>query len=492
MMILNRLSRNRVLMAKPIFFAFIAAVIMLMTTTVDLLAADNGGPKVANFTLKNGMEVVVISDHGAPVVTHMVWYRVGAADEQWGKSGIAHFLEHLMFKGTDKIKPGQFSKIISRLGGEDNAFTSQDATAYFQRVSKDNLAKMMEMEADRMLNLRLSKKDVATERDVVLEERRSRTENSPSAILGEHMSAALYLNHPYRVPIIGWKREIEQLNLDDALAFYKLHYAPNNAILVVAGDVTADEVKKLATRIYGNLTPNKAIKPRKRPLEPPQVAPRTVTYTDPRAGKASIRRQYLVPSYKSAEPGEAEALDLLAKVGLSGATSKLYRKLVVDSKIAASAGGWYESSGMDYGRLAVSAVASEGVSLDEVEAAIDEVLADLRDNPVSEEELQRAKTLYLSDYIFESDSQSQLARRYGWALVVGRTIEDVDNWPKKIAKVTAADIQKVAKKYFDKRRSVTGRLLPSPADAVTDKSGGADDAASGAKPPAKSPAAKKS
>src|SRR5687767_14633984 len=226
-------------------------------------------PRASEFKLSNGMEVVVIPDHRAPVVTHMVWYKVGAADEPPGVSGIAHFLEHLMFKSTEKIGTGEFSKIISRLGGQDNAFTGNDITAYFQRVSKDRLKTVMEMEADRMVNLRLEEKEVLTERQVILEERRSRVENSPSAILDEQMNAALYMSHPYGIPVIGWEHEMAKLSPADAMAFYKRFYAPNNAILVVTGDVTADEVKALAEETYGKIPSNKQVTWLPRRQEPP-------------------------------------------------------------------------------------------------------------------------------------------------------------------------------------------------------------------------------
>src|SRR5262245_32466436 len=230
--------------------------------------------RVSEFKLANGLTVVVIPDHRAPVVTQMVWYKVGAADEPPGSSGIAHFLEHLMFKGTDKIPTGQFSKIVAKNGGEDNAFTNHDVTAYFQRVAKDRLPLVMRMEADRMENLRLSEEDVKTERDVILEERRSRVDNDPGSILQEQMMAALYANHPYGIPIIGWEHEIAALNRDDALSYYRRFYAPNNAILVVAGDVEPDEVQKLAEETYGKLAPNPALNGnRHRPQEPEHFAP---------------------------------------------------------------------------------------------------------------------------------------------------------------------------------------------------------------------------
>ena len=230
-------------------------------------------PRVVEFTLGNGLQVLVIPDHRAPVVTQMIWYKVGAADEPPGSSGIAHFLEHLMFKGTDAIPPGQFSKIVAKNGGEDNAFTNHDVTAYFQRVAKDRLPTVMAMEADRMANLRLSKEDVATERDVILEERRSRVDNDPSSILQEQMMAALYTKHPYGIPIIGWAHEVAALDRDDALSFYKRFYAPNNALLVVAGDVEPDEVRKLAEETFGKLPPHGGLNGRSRPPEPEHQAP---------------------------------------------------------------------------------------------------------------------------------------------------------------------------------------------------------------------------
>ncbi|HEX7073732.1 MAG TPA: pitrilysin family protein [Hyphomicrobiaceae bacterium] len=442
------------------------AFTMMLAFAHDPLAAQTTERRASEFTLSNGMQVVVVPDHRAPVVTHMVWYRVGAADEPPGVSGIAHFLEHLMFKSTEKIASGEFSRIVSRMGGQDNAFTSQDATAYFQRIHKDRLGQVMQMEADRMVNLRLTEQEVLTERDVILEERRSRIENNPQAVLDEQMNAVLYYSHPYGIPVIGWEHEIARLTREDALAFYKRHYAPNNAILVVSGDVTPEEVRRLAEESYGKIPANPEIMPRKRPMDPEQRAARRVEIKDPRAGKPSVQRYYVTPSYVTAKPGEAEALDLLMKIAGSGATSRLYQKLVATDKIASSAGGWYGGSSMDFGKIAVYAIPVDGVSLDQVEQAIDEVLADIIENGVTEAELERAKKAYLAEYIYESDNQATLARRYGWALVVGRTVEDIESWPEKIAKVTLDDVKKVAARYLDPRRSVTGRLLPAPPDVV--------------------------
>src|SRR5450631_4167019 len=271
-------------------------------TFATTAAAAASAPRAVEFKLDNGMDVVVIPDHRAPVVQHMVWYRVGSSDEERGKSGIAHFLEHLMFKGTDKLGPGQFSKIIARNGGQDNAFTSNDSTAFFQAVAKDRLPLVMDMEADRMANLKLDVSQVETERKVILEERRSRVENDPGAQLDEQMHATMYQNHPYHMPVIGWFHEMQTLNRDDAFKYYHRYYAPNNAILVVAGDVEPEDVLKLAKDTYGKLPTNPAALRIARPIEPPAVAPRRVEMVDERAGQATLVRQYLAPCYAKAKP----------------------------------------------------------------------------------------------------------------------------------------------------------------------------------------------
>jgi zinc protease len=473
-----------------LLFATLATLTTLALLTMLALAqttaAGTATSKASEFTLANGMHVVVIADTRAPVVTHLVWYRVGAADEPKGVSGIAHFLEHLMFKSTDKIPMGEFSKIVARLGGQDNAFTGHDATAYFQRIAKERLKTVMEMEADRMVNLRLTEKEVLTERDVILEERRSRVENNPSAILDEQMSAALYMSHPYNIPVIGWEHEIARLTPADAMAFYKRHYAPNNAILVVSGDVTPEEVRTLAETTYGTVSRNPDVgAPRVRPTEPPHRAPRRLTLEDARAGKPSVTRYYKVPSYVTAKPGEAEALDVMMRIVGRGSTSRLYRALVVEQRLASNAGGYYAGSGLDYGGMGVYAIAADGRTLAEVEAAIDRVIAEVRDTGVTAEELARAKTLMVADYIYESDNQATLARRYGWNLVVGRTLQDVKEWPDRIAKVTADDVKAAAATWLDMTRSVTGHLVPTPeAGARADAAG----AATGARP-AQAPAA---
>ena len=452
---------------------------MLTTFSVSATAQVASQARAHEFKLDNGMQVVVIPDHRAPVVTHMVWYRVGAADEPTGVSGIAHFLEHLMFKATDKIPTGEFSKTVARNGGQDNAFTTQDTTAYFQRVAKDRLPLVMKMEADRMVNLQLAEKEVLTERDVILEERRMRVDNNPSSILGEMLMAQLYLHHPYRIPVIGWEHEIKQLSREDALTFYKQYYAPNNAILIVAGDVEPQEVRKLAQETYGLNKANPALKSvRVRVQEPEHRVARRVEYRDPRAGKPTINRLYLAPSYATAKPGEAEALDLMMKVVAYGATSRMYKKLVMETKVASSVSGYYTGAGLDSGRIGVYAVAADGQSLFEVESLIDQVLDDVRENGITAEELERGKKVYLAEFIQESDSQSTLARRYGWAMTTGQTLADVEAWPERIAKVTLDDIKKAAAQYLDIRHSVTGQLLPAIDKKGVAKTGGGKAGAS--------------
>jgi len=442
--------------------ALTATVMLMLASASQTASAD---PRASEFKLSNGMDVVVIPDHRAPVVTHMVWYKVGAADEPHGVSGIAHFLEHLMFKSTDKIAVGEFSKIISRLGGQDNAFTGQDVTAYHQRIAKDQLKTLMEMEADRMTHLRLTSDEVATERQVIIEERRSRIDNNPAARLDEQMNAALYLSHPYGIPVIGWAHEMAKLSREDAMRFYKRYYAPNNAILVVSGDVTPEEVKRLAEETYGQVPANPEVSVRQRPQEPPQPAARRVTLKDPRAGNASFHRYYVAPSYVTAKPGQAEALDLLMKILADGSTSRLYRKLVVEDKIAATTGGDYSGYGLDSGAISVYAVATNG-DLQAVETDVDTVLDDIRKNGVTELELERAKKGLLADYIYESDNQANLARRYGWAVAIGRSIDQVESWPTTLSKVTLADVKQAANDYLDARHSVTGWLLPEEDDTA--------------------------
>ena len=291
-----------------------------------------------SFTLENGLQVVVVTNRRAPIVNHMVWYKVGAADEEPGKSGLAHFVEHLLFKGTKNMKPGEFSELIARNGGRENAFTSYDYTGYFQTIASDRLELMMKHEADRMANLVLTDELVLPERDVILEERRTRVDNEPSGQLFEMARAALFMNHPYGISIIGWEHEMQQLTTEDALAFYERWYAPNNAVVVISGDVSLEEVRPLAEKYYGALEA-RPVPERVRPQEPKQMAPRRVTLTSPRVRQPSLSITYLAPSYNRGETQHAYALQVLSEIMGGGSVSRLYSSLVVEQGVAAGAGG---------------------------------------------------------------------------------------------------------------------------------------------------------
>ena len=431
--------------------------------------SEAGGPEVAAFSLDNGLDVVVVPDHRAPVATHMIWYRNGSADDPLGQSGIAHFLEHLMFKGTDRHPAGAFSKAVSALGGQENAFTSYDYTAYFQRVARDHLGTMMGFEADRMGGLVLDDAVVAPERDVVLEERRMRVETDPSAQLSEAMAASLFVHHPYGIPIIGWMHEIEELNRGHAIDYYKRFYTPENAILVVAGDVTPDEVRRLADDTYGRVAPQGARPRRLRAREPEPRAMRRISVADAKVEQPTLQRLYLTPSCMTARDGECHALELLAEVLGGGATSYLYRRLVLDEGVAVNAGAWYMGSAMDDTRFAVYAVPAEGVSLEALEAAVDRVLRRAGE-ALDPESIERAKTRLVAETVYSSDSQSSLARIYGSALAIGETVEEVRRWPTDIEGVTRDRLAAVAARYLTPSRSVTGYLekardLAAPASA---------------------------
>jgi zinc protease len=455
-----------------LFLASLMAMGIVMMTTPTVHANDQTGasaaelagsaPEVASYTLDNGMQVVVIPDNRAPVATHMVWYKVGAADEPPGQSGIAHFLEHLMFKGTEKLAPGEFSKTVARWGGQDNAFTAQDITAYFQRIPKDRLGDVMKMEADRMANLRLDEKNVITERDVVLEERRMRVDNDPANILMEQAKAALYVAHPYGTPIIGWDTEIRQLDREDAIAFYERFYAPNNAVLVVSGDVAPEDVLALAREHYGDIPRRDDVGRGARPAEPEPRTSREVTLKDPRAAKPTLYRYYLAPSYAEGEGLEAEALELLMRIVGENPTGRLYQELVVKQKLATTAGGWFSGTTRDYGSLGVYAVATPETDIKDVEDALNRIITDIAKTGVTEDELARARRAEIAELVYNYDSQTSMARIYGYAVATGRSVEDITRHPQRLAEVTMADVAAAAAKYLQSERAVTAKLIPDP------------------------------
>ena len=416
-------------------------------------------PNATSFTLDNGLAVVVIPDHRTPTVTHMVWYKVGAADDPPGKSGIAHFLEHLMFKGTTAHPAGEFSAKVAEIGGDENAFTTSDYTVFHQSVAKEHLGLLMEYEADRMANLVLTDAALLPERQVILEERRMRVDNDPATQLSEAVNAVLYQNSHYGIPTIGWAHEMATLDRDDAVAQYGRYYAPNNAILIVAGDVTEAEVRTLAEATYGKLARRADPPPRFRATEPAPIVARTATLADARVTQPTVRRAYLVPSYRTAAPGEAEALDVLAEILGGGATSRLYRELVVEKGAATSAGSGYNGTAIGETSFAISAVPRGDLAPAALAADIDAVVAELNDKGVTDEELARAKKRMLASAIYAQDNQAVLARVFGSALATGETLAAVQNWPAAVDAVSKDDVLAAARKYLDIRRSVTGYLV---------------------------------
>ena len=422
-------------------------------------AAAAADTAIVQGKLDNGMDVVVIPDHRAPICTHMVWYRNGSADDPIGKSGIAHFLEHLMFKGTDKNPAGKFSELVSDLGGQENAFTSNDFTAYFQRIPKEHLAVCMEYEADRMKNLVLTDEVVAPERNVVEEERRMRTDSDPGEILDEAVQAALYTSHPYGKPVIGWAHEIEGLERKDAFNYYERFYTPENAILIVAGDVDPQATLDLAKQVYGPVPPFGAPPQRVRPQEPRPTTHRQVSLADEKVEQPRYQRLHLVPSYRTAASGEAEALEVLAFLLGGGQTSLLFKTLVMQDKIAVGAGAHYMGTALDETRFYLYAVPAPGVSLERIDAAIEAVVAGVAEVGFDEAALTRAKTRLIAEAIYARDSQMTLANWYGASLTTGLTLDDIAAWPDRIEAVTGEDVRKAAA-YLDRQRGVSGYLLP--------------------------------
>ena len=441
----------------------LAACLMACLITQTAQAAET-----TSFTLDNGMDVVVIEDHRAPVVVHMVWYKAGAADEPPGKSGIAHFLEHLLFKGTDDLEPGEFSSTVAKHGGSDNAFTSWDYTGYFQRVAADRLDLMMRMESDRMRDLALTEDDIGTERDVIIEERNQRVENNPGALFSEQSRAALYLNHPYGIPIIGWKHEAEALGLEDAMEFYREFYAPNNAILIVAGDVYPDEVRELAETYYGPLEPTPGLGERVRPSEPPQLAERRIMFEDPRVSEPYVMRSYLAPERDPGAQEKAAALVMLADIlGGSGATSVLGRKLQFEEQTAIYTAAFYQGLSYDDATFGMVIVPVPGVSLTEAEAAMDRAVAEFMEEGIDPEQFARIKMQLRASQIYADDSVQSIARKYGASLTSGLTLEDIEAWPDILQAVTEEDVMAAAREVFDRKRAVTGWIQKPSTPEVT-------------------------
>jgi zinc protease len=439
--------------------AVAALLVLAAPLGSSALAAEKGVFFPETFTLSNGMQVVVVNNPRVPVVTHMVWYKAGAADEQQGRSGIAHFLEHLMFKGTDAVPAGAFSRTVAKNGGRDNAFTSWDYTAYFQNVARDRLELVMRMEADRMVNLQLTDEAVYPERDVIIEERRQRVENEPEDRIGEQFNATLYVHHPYGTPIIGWPQEMSALTREMAEDWYETWYAPNNAVLVVSGDVTVDELKPLAEKYYGAI-PARPVPKRTRVDEPPITAARRVILTDPEVRQPSIRRAWHAPSYRTDNQGYAYSLQVLAEIMSGGPTSRLYRNLVVNQRVATSAYLGYSPSSWDDTAVTAGATPAAGVTMDQLEQALAEEIARVVEKGVTPEEVVTAKKRMLAEAAYARDSLTGPAQSLGAAITTGQTIDDVENWPVRIDDVTTEQVNAAARAVLGQTNHVTGLLLP--------------------------------
>lgn len=412
-----------------------------------------------SFTLDNGMQVVVVANHRAPVVTHMVWYRAGAMDQAPGRTGAAHLLEHLMFKGTEAYPDGVFSQIVARNGGRENAFTSQDFTGYFQSVAADRLELMMSLEADRMVNLVLQQEDIDTEREVVREERRSRIENEPGSRLNEQATAAFYMNHPYGRPVIGWDHEIQTLTRDNLMDFYRSWYAPNNAILVVVGDVTVDLVRPLAEKYYGAI-PARDLPARVDWREPPAVAAKRITLADPQVRQPSWSRRYRAPGYVYGDSEHAYPLEVLADILGGGTTSRIYRSLVVEQKLAAAAGAWYQPTSRGPTSFGFYGSPLPGGGLDAIEAAIEAEVAKLLLDGVTGEEVQRAIDRLQAEAIYARDSLRAPAQVMGRGLVIGMSVEEIEAWPDLIGAVTVEAVNAAARAVLSGDAALTTQLLP--------------------------------
>lgn len=423
----------------------------------------NAAGEVTEFTLDNGMQVVVIEDHRSAAVTHMVWYRAGSADEMPGQSGIAHFLEHLMFKATDDLETREFSRIVEENGGSDNAFTSWDYTAYHQHIAADRLGLMMMMEADRMRDLVFDEDQVATERQVILEERAQRTDTSPGGLFNEQLAAATYLNHPYGRPIIGWRHEMEELSLQDARDWYETHYHPNNAILVVAGDATPEEVRALAEEHYGPIPANpdiEAVESRERPTEPPHIAQRRVIYEDARVANPYVSIEYLAPERNAGDQEEAAALTLLAEIlAGSGFTSVLPREMQLDDERSLFVGAYYSGTSLDETTFTLINMPLPGTPLEQAEADILAEVEEFLEEGIDPAQFERIRFQIEAARIYEEDDASGLARAYGRALASGLTVADVQSWPDVLAATTIEDVMDAAREIFGQDATTIGYLM---------------------------------
>jgi zinc protease len=434
----------------------LAAVALAMAASAVAQAPKQAPEwKPETFDLANGMKVVVLPDHRAPVVTHMLWYRVGAADEVKGKSGLAHFLEHLMFKATDKIPAGEYSKIVARNGGQDNASTYYDYTNYFFRVAKDRLPQMMEMEANRMVNLRLAEEEVVSELKVVQEERRQNVDSNPGQLLTEKVFAAMYPGHPYSVPVIGRMDEVAKLTRADAVDWYKRWYGPENSILIVAGDTTAADLRPLVERIYGRIPRRGDLTVRRWPEVRPIAKPVELVHSDAKVRQPDWTRYWL--GVASGDP-DSEALQVGVEILGGGRTSRLYYELI-EKGVAVNAYA-YSMETEAPGMIGVSGSPMQGVTIAQLEKAILEVTEKFLKEGPTQQELDRAKRMIVASEVFARDNQMGMADWYGSMLINGESLDYIEGWDERVKAVTAAQVVAAMNKYMSGKQYVDATLLP--------------------------------
>lgn len=450
-------------------FLIVAVIISLNTPA---FAQKQKQQDTHEYLLKNGLRVIIKEDHRAPTVAHMVWYKAGSIDEVNGKTGVAHVLEHMMFKGTKNLKPGEFSKKVAEVGGRDNAFTSKDYTAYFQQIEKSHLSKMMALEADRMENLRISPEEFAKEIQVVMEERRLRTDDNSQALVYEQLMAAAYVSSPYRNPIVGWMDDLKSLTYQDALDWYQNWYTPNNAVLIVVGDVVPEEVLALAKKYYENI-PSKKIQERKPQNEIQQIGLKKINVKVP-AENADIHMAWKVPKLepKDLEYIEPYALSVLSAILDGHSNSRLNRKLVRDQRIANSVSSSYDLNGRGPQLFSISATPTKNTGIDALEKNIRKILNEVKENGVTDVELNRVKSQLLSSQIYKRDSIFAQAMEIGMSEMEGFSWRDLDKIIANVQRVSSKDIQSIIQKYLIDDQLTIAILDPQPLSAQAPKQPG--------------------
>ena len=448
--------------ARLVALSLLAAAIFA-AAPAPVTASGHSG-EVLEATLDNGLRVLVLEDHRSPIVSVQVWYKVGSRNERPGATGLAHFLEHMMFKGTPTRGKGEFARLVEQNGGQDNAFTAQDVTSYFVNIAADKVDLVLSLEADRMRNLLLDPKEIDSERQVVMEERRTRTEDDADGLLSEELSAIAFKAHPYRWPIIGWMEEINRINPPELRAFYDTYYVPNNAILAVVGDVKAPDVLARIREVFGGI-PRGPTPPAVTAVEPPQIGERRVIVRKAGAQLPIVSIAYHVPNHASPD---APALELLSTILSEGRASRLYRKLVYEKRMALGAGGDYSYASVDPNLFWFYATPLPGHTVEALERALLDEIEVLKSEPVPDEELARAKNQIEASFVWRQDSVHSRASGLVRFEMLG-SWRLLDRFVPMIRAVTAADIQRVARAYFPSDKKNVGVLLPAEPPAPAGK-----------------------